>query len=247
MRALATVRKQLRKVGLDVARHRYSPEYTFAGLASQSLDTIIDVGANEGQFARRATAIWRSADIYCFEPLADPYQRLESWAREHPARIHVFKSGLGEHVGELNMHEHEKHSPSSSFLATTDQCVDVYPQTADEHLVRVAITTLDAVFPSSLRRPHGKVLLKLDVQGYEDRVLRGGASFLPRCHAVLVEVNLSNLYEGQADFLTLSNLLYDAGFQYAGNCTQHSDRDGTIIYIDALFMKTQQPVSSERP
>ena len=82
-----------------------------------------------------------------------------------------------------------------------------------------------------------EILIKLDVQGYEDRVIKGGEETFKKAKACIVEVNLYKLYEGQTNFKEIVELLYNSGFRYAGNLDQAFDNDGRVIYIDAVFIK----------
>ena len=85
-----------------------------------------------------------------------------------------------------------------------------------------------------------RVLLKLDVQGYEDRVLRGGIRILQRVDYVLTEVSFCPLYDGQASFGEVYDLLLKSGFSYAGNLDQlASPLDGRILQADALFVRNR--------
>ena len=85
-----------------------------------------------------------------------------------------------------------------------------------------------------------KTLLKIDVQGYEDRVLRGARKVLRKVDYVLVEVSVAPLYEGQAQFDPIYSFLLDSGFSYAGNLEQMlSPLDGSILQLDALFARTE--------
>jgi hypothetical protein len=143
---------------------------------------------------------------------------------------------LGDQEGEAEMHLHEQHTPSSSLLAATDTCHQLYPQTEAERMIRIRASTLDGALEDALDRMPGEVLLKLDVQGFEDRVLRGGRRVLSQCRAVLLEVCLDSLYEGQADFNGLAQLLHEAGFCYVGNLNQTYGEDGRVVYLDAVFM-----------
>lgn len=104
-------------------------------------------------------------------------------------------------------------------------------------MTRIPISTLDGALGDALDSMQPEILLKLDVQGFEDRVLRGGTRALSKCRAVLLEVCLEPLYEEQADFLVLAQLLYDAGFRYAGNLDQAYGDDGRVVFIDAVFIK----------
>ena len=224
-------------VGADIVRFENSPRETLLGLRQVSFRSVIDCGANEGQFARWISGFFPEAKLYCFEPLQGPYEKLEKWAVTQAGRVHCFRVALGNEPGEAVMHEHTKHSPSSSLLATTQVCHDVYPQTRSQHQTRVKITTLDKALSSHIGQMPREILLKLDVQGFEDRVLRGGVGLLSQCRAVILEVCIDPLYEGQADFLGLAQLLHSAGLHYVGNLEQSYGEDGRVVFLDAVFVK----------
>ena len=83
-----------------------------------------------------------------------------------------------------------------------------------------------------------KVLLKIDVQGYEVEVLQGGRRLLKHVDYVLVEVSYAHLYKHQATFEDVYSLLRQSGFSYTGNWGQLSSPvDGAILQGDALFAR----------
>jgi len=82
-----------------------------------------------------------------------------------------------------------------------------------------------------------EMLIKLDVQGYEDRVIMGGKRTFATAKACILEICLDKLYGDQADFKEITELLYELGFKYAGNLNQIPADDGHVIYIDAVFVK----------
>jgi len=131
---------------------------------------------------------------------------------------------------------HAEHSPSSSLLRSTAACETLYPFTRNQVAVSVPMTTLDRVFghPPPL---WPDTLIKLDVQGYEDRVISGGPETFRNARACLVEVSLDVLYEKQAAFKDIVLLLDNLGYRYAGNMEQICAKDGHVIYLDALFVK----------
>jgi FkbM family methyltransferase len=234
--------KQLTKkvfnlMGVDIIRLPKSPRYSLLGLRHLPIRSIIDVGANTGQFAREIITVFPQAHIYCFEPLTEPYEELRKWAEKQDGRVTVFNVALGDKVGNVEMLKHLDHSPSSSFLKTTDLSHLLYPHTQRQSPVLTQMTTLDEwikTLPNSLTP---EILIKLDVQGYEDRVIRGGRETFKITKACILEVNLDNLYEGQAEFKEIIELLYALGFKYAGNLDQIYADDGHVIFIDAVFVK----------
>jgi FkbM family methyltransferase len=232
-----TIRGAMNRMGFDVIRINKSPRRTLLGMAGFDFGTVIDVGANRGQFAREISAFFPNAHIYSFEPLEGPYRELSDWATRQNGRVRCFQTALGESTGEVEMHQHDDHSPSSSLLAATDTCHELYPQTRSKHITKIQITTMDNALGEKLSEMPRSILLKLDVQGFEDRVLRGGLQILSQCQVVLLEVGVQSLYQAQANFRVITNLLYDAGFEYAGNLDQAYSQDGRVVFLDAVFAR----------
>ncbi len=156
------------------------------GLRAIDFRTIIDVGANKGQFAKRFLAIFPKAQVLSFEPVPSAFRELSEWTASEP-RATVFNLAVGDREGRVQMVEHVENTVSSSLLETTAQSIDIWPAQAKQRTVDVAITTLDkAIGPA----PRAEVLVKLDVQGYEDRVIRGARETLRKAAAAIVEVNV---------------------------------------------------------
>jgi FkbM family methyltransferase len=231
------IKKLVNMFGLDICRLNQSARYTMAGLRSRNITTVIDVGANEGQFARSISQIFPKCELYCFEPLENPFKKLLEWAKTQNERVHCFKLAIGDREGEVEMHCHDQHTPSSSLLPSTAHGHQVYPQTRSEIITKVLLTTLDLALEKNLNQMSRGILLKLDVQGFEDRVLRGAEKVLAKCEACILEACIDPLYEGQADFNELTRLLTQAGYKYAGNLDQVHGKDGRVIFLDAVFLK----------
>ncbi|MGQ0696846.1 MAG: FkbM family methyltransferase [Panacagrimonas sp.] len=226
-----------RTVGFDIVRLKNSPEVTLAGLRDRPIKTVIDCGANEGQFARKISKYHPNAALYCFEPLETPFRALSAWANTQNGRVKCSQVALGDQEGEAVMHFHEEHSPSSSLLATTGHKESMFPQVRKQSEVRVRQTTLDAAMTPVLNEMAPQIVLKLDVQGYEDRVLRGASQLLPKVNACLLEVCVDPLYSAQAAFKDLVMLLDHHGLSYAGNLDQSYGEDGRVMWLDALFVR----------
>jgi FkbM family methyltransferase len=218
---------------MGFARHRCDD---FLGLKRLPIRSVIDVGANQGQFARKISSVFPEAQIYCFEPLPEPFDKLRHWSDRRQGAVTVFNVALGDREGAAEMFIHAEHSPSSSLLRSTAACETLYPFTRNQATVSVSMTTLDRIFghPPPLRPD---TLIKLDVQGFEDRVISGGPQTFRNARACLVEVSLDVLYEKQAAFKGIVLLLDNLGYRYAGNTEQICAEDGHVIYLDALFVK----------
>jgi FkbM family methyltransferase len=204
-------------------------------IRSMGIETVIDVGAHEGEFSSSIGCLLPHASIYAFEPLPDAFRSLNRRMARRP-RFRAFPVALGDEAGTVTMWR-SSFSESSSLLRMSDLHKHAFPWTSSCVPVDVEVRPLDA-FASQLElRP--KTLLKVDVQGYEDRVLRGASTILGEVDYVLVEVSFRVLYEGQASFESVREQLVDHGFRYAGSLDQlASPLDGLILQADALFIKS---------
>lgn len=233
-RVTATVRRCFNVLGCDIRRRKNVPTLTWLGLPSRSIKTIVDVGANSGQFARRAFKVFPEATFHCYEPLPAPYAELENWMKTH-SNMEAHPVALGEAPGSARFFRHVDHSPSSSLLPTTVEAKTLFPPTTRQQTVDVVVSTLDKEFPSALA---SQVLLKLDVQGYEDRVLRGGRKFLKQVDVVITEYySVASFYEQQAEFTDICQELAASGLVYAGNLDQVYAGNGEVLFLDAVFIR----------
>ena len=216
------------QIGLDIVR---ISKQSLLGLTDLPIRTIIDVGANTGQFARMILKFFPNAHLYCFEPLPIPFSELNNWAANQGARIKVFNIAIGDNQGMVEMICHSEHSPSSSFLRITKKCEKLYPFTKRQIPIQVELTTMDNVVADLSVPLPSDVLIKLDVQGYEDRVIKGGYETFSMARACILEVCLDHLYEDQATFKDISSLLYDLGYHYIGNLSQQFTDDGHVYIL----------------
>lgn len=217
-------------LGLDIKRL----DNKFLWLKRHNVQTIFDVGANTGQFARMIHKVLPEASIYSFEPLKDCYEGLLRNMRGIPD-FRAFNLALGDEDGESEIHRNE-FSPSSSILAMGDLHKQAFPYTQREKREPIQIRRLDGI-AQELPCPTN-ILVKLDVQGYEDKVIQGSMELISKTRILIVEVSFRSLYQRQPLFDSIYTLLKLAGFSYAGNLDQVTDpRDGSILQADAIFIK----------
>jgi FkbM family methyltransferase len=193
-------------------------------------NTVIDIGANKGQFASFAAATWPGARIFCFEPLPAPRAKLGAVLG---ARATVFDCALGGENGSAPMHVASRED-SSSMLPLGDRQKEVFSMEAKE-IVQVPIKRLDDVMAT--QAVTGPLLVKIDVQGFERDVLAGGADVLAKADAVYIELSFVELYSGQALAGDIVDMLGKSGLAMAGLFNQMYDRNGDALQADFLFLK----------
>jgi FkbM family methyltransferase len=195
------------------------------------LRTIVDVGANRGQFTLYALARFPSARILAFEPLPAARQNMLRLF-EGENRVEIVPFALGENEGEVVMHLSARED-SSSLLPMGERQVSTFPGTDEIGTTRVDVRTLDSVLADrEIPRP---ALLKVDVQGFELPLLRGAEQSLGSFDQILIEASFVELYEGQALFPEVSQCIEKHGFRLtAGNISSY-DSSGRWLQGDFVY------------
>ena len=198
--------------------------------------TVIDVGANVGQFAIAAAKLFPEAHIHSFEPQPECVARLTRNTRAL-SNITVYPLALGESEGEA-MFQLNTHSHSGSFLPLAAAHRTAFPGAQELQRIPVRVSRLDDVLTDvDLPSP---VLLKLDVQGYEPWVLEGCTNILERVDYVVLEASLKPMYEGECLFEEIISIMRGYGFSFLRPIGWLSDPEsGEILQLDALFAKSR--------
>jgi FkbM family methyltransferase len=203
-------------------------------LRQYEIATVIDVGANVGQFAVLMRELLPEARVWSFEPLPDVFASLESRFAED-SLVTALPYALSDHEGEALI-QRSAFSPSSSLLPMAELHQREWPLSADCSEVEVQLRTLDGLLRQEVITPKGNVMVKLDVQGHEDAVIRGGQQLLASARVVIVEVSFEPLYHGQPLFADIYTLLSRLGFIYRGSLDQHfSPTLNRFLFADAVF------------
>ena len=203
-------------------------------LTGKKIETVLDIGAHTGLFSVTINRVFPHARIHAFEPLPECYTKLVGRMKK-VKEFTAHNIGLGEKSGELPFHRNES-TPSSSFLPMACLHKDMFPHTRNAQTVSVKMETLDAVaIRLKLSKP---LMIKIDVQGYEDRVLTGGEATVKEAQVLLIETSMVALYEGQPLFKDILQKLFGWGFSYAGALDQMADPGtGKVLQQDSLFVK----------
>ncbi len=204
-------------------------------LIDKKFQTIIDVGANKGQFAQKMRKFFPDATIISFEPIPQVYEELKKNFENDPLFI-AHNCALGERAGTAEFFANEN-SESSSLLKMKDH-TSHFSKAKETKAIQVNICRLDDVL--NVADLKGPVMVKLDVQGYEDMVIKGGIETLKRADMVMSEVSFFSLYEGQKLFDDMYHLLASLQFSYKGNYEQlYSPANNIVLQADAIFFKNK--------
>jgi len=141
-----------------------------------SVKTFIDVGANKGQFAFAALNIFPHSTIYCFEPSQINFSKLQKNLSEY-SNIILFNYGLGDTTGKFEFYDYQFDQISSLLKIHTGNENPHYKNSTCSKSI-VSIEQLDDIVEQiEIISP---AVLKLDVQGFENKVLLGSKNTLKK-------------------------------------------------------------------
>lgn len=191
-----------------------------------SPDAVIDVGAYEGEWSRMAHRIFPDASILAVEPLHEKAARLESLSRS----IHEieYEQALLSAEAQESVPFHVNQTVSSVLPEAEE---------ADAEQETRSTTTLDRLTDgTTFSQPD---LLKLDVQGYELEVLRGGERILGTHppELILMEVSLIEINDGAPLSADVTEFMDRTGYRLYDICSfMRRPYDDALWQIDALFV-----------
>ncbi len=209
-----------------------------AALSGLTPASVLDVGANKGQFTLLARSLFPAAPVTAFEPLPAPAARFRRLFAGDPA-VALVEAAVGPSDRRTAMHVSARED-SSSLLPIGARQVEVFPSTAEAGRTEVRVAPLEALLPDP---PPAPCLLKLDVQGFELEALRGCESRLAAVGWVYVECSYVELYEGQALAGEVEAWLAARGFELVGRHNLFRGPAGEPIQADLLFTRAAAPAS----
>jgi len=210
---------------------------------SGDFKTVIDIGANDGSYVAYLNKTFRPDRILAFEPLPSCQAKLRSLQSELP-NLHVFDLALDEREGAQTFFENS-YGPASSLLHVSDLSKRAFPETEGERALTVQLARLDDVLDAAdLARD---VFIKIDVQGVEDRVIRGGRAVFSAATLVLVEMSFAPMYDGQPLFEEVHDLLVGCGLRLGGFKNQIDDVEtGRPLFAHCFYWRPNERGSDWR-
>lgn len=214
------------------------PDELVRSLLARRIDVVLDVGANAGQFARGIRAMGYRGRIVSFEPLSAAFRKLSA-NRNTIGNWRAVQMALGDEDCTRSIHV-AGNSQSSSFLDMLPRHVTAAPKSAYVGSEEVAVRRLDGVVDEHCGA-HERCFLKIDVQGFEEAVLRGAARTLERCDGLYLELSFVPLYDGAPTFTQVIERLAARGYALTGLRYPFNDpASGELLQVDGTFFRTNR-------
>jgi FkbM family methyltransferase len=232
------LKKIFRVAGLEVKRYNFlSAEEPLLKkiISDYHIQTVIDVGANEGQYALQLLNSGYRGNLFSFEPISAPFNVLKARSKGK-AKWEAVHAAIGKEDGTLTINVTEN-IVSSSLYPVGENSISVEPTTRTVRQEDVKVTTIDTFFSGELRLK-GEVLLKLDVQGFELEALKGALKNLKNIKIIQIELSFVPLYEGAPLFVEVVSFLEKEGFEIFTILPGFRDRsNGKLLQADGIFIR----------
>lgn len=195
--------------------------------------TLIDIGAHNGDFSDSVTRYCGIKKAILVEPLAHKIELLRE--RFPGPEYHIINNAVSDVRGTSSFEVNRAAETSSLLKIKRD-----LPELKDVDVRLMNMTecqtiTLDDLF--GMFDISSADLLKMDVQGAEHLVIRGGQNALRKTKRVWTEVSFKPLYESSSNFMDVYHALYELGFTLMEISRGFQGPDGELLQADALFVR----------
>jgi FkbM family methyltransferase len=188
----------------------------FEWLKNYHIKTIIDVGAYHGEVSKSLHLLFPDADIFAFEPVEENldiiYKKLDKKAK-------VIPMALSDKIEKKQFNVYSKKYLSSFLNMDAEYSRKLLPTGKPiKTNITVETTTLDSFFKKKQLKKH--IILKIDTQGSEGVVLKGGKNLLKSVSIIHLEAPFDSFYAKQDYFANIYDFLIKQGFKYVGEARE---------------------------
>lgn len=201
------------------------------------IDAVIDVGANEGGFAKALRSIGFHGLIYSFEPVNEAFAKLAAAASSDP-QWSAFNMALGcpNGKGVINVSQFTQYS---SMLDANEYGAS-WENMAVSRTQEVEVRTLDDCFESGLMTLDKRYLLKMDTQGFDTKVFEGASNSLEHIWCMLSELSLIPIYNHMPHYLESLAIYERSGFLVSGMFPITRKANLALNEVDCLMINSQK-------
>jgi len=189
-------------------------------------NAILDIGAHTGQFHSWSKRVWPDVGVFMIEANPLHESHLDKLAMMNGDNYLI--AALGDEEREVTFYTRsdKPHTEGNSYYKEANYW-DI-PQLVQES--KIKLKKLDNIFEDEATFE----LIKIDTQGSELDILKGGKELVKRALAVVLEVSLIEYNEGAPSAEETINYMNKIGFEERMSIGEHYDGE-TIVQKDILF------------
>ena len=201
----------------------YAFNMVLTKLISDNHPLIFDIGAEDGASCERYSRLFTKPILHAFEPRPDQFGIMKGKFNDNKS-IYLNNVAVGSKKEIKKFNQIKGGGRSSFFKSTVDNL-------SDQTQIDVQVITIDEyVNKNNIKRIN---LLKIDVQGFEDEVLKGAQETLKlnKIDIIETELILGNMYEKTLSFNEIENLIYPYGYKIFALTNPHSNEQYSMNII----------------
>lgn len=211
------------KKAISIARELFHDEFV-----------IVDVGGADGTTPKIFSLAFPSKSIYIFEPIKANRDIIESMKGAFP-KFKLIPKAVGSAAGSAEINVAERITSSSLFELNPDQKSELFKDALiPVRKETIEVTTLDA----ELNGVSSIGILKIDVQGFELEVLKGGTETLKRTGVIILEMNNHDGYVNAPKYYAIDEFLRDSGFTLYDMFPSSKD-SGRLKEWDSIYVNNK--------
>lgn len=237
--------KRLLRTTFGIEVKKYLPSRSGAAqithlLRTHGINIVFDVGANTGQYRHFLRDAGYRGRIVSFEPLAAAHAQLVAASRKDALWEIAPRMALSDAAGEADINV-ASNSVSSSLLGMSKAHLELTPFAAYRGVERVQLERFDVAAGAYLGKA-SRIYLKIDTQGYEDRVLAGANDLMEQIQGLQLELSLVQLYRDQPLFDEMYRRLRNLNFDLHAIFPEFYDQvSGRLLQFDGVFFRSGAP------
>jgi FkbM family methyltransferase len=237
----------MRREGIDFDKGFYRPVWRTPGWSEDWVNLarflrldekvlLIDIGANVGDFTAEFLSLYKDSRSVCFEPVPATFDRLAK-RFSADARVAMHPCALSDVDGRATIYIHEDNTLCT--LGEYTEEANAFYQTATPRSEDIACARLDSF---EFEQDGGKLLVKIDVQGFEGEVIRGGMDTIKLADAVLLECSFADEYAGKEPSFSSSCAklkecgLYPIVFQDFGRALSNYAYERDVLFVKRALL-----------
>ena len=248
MKLKKTIKKMFDLFGYEIKKKNTEiNELTFDEILKKKITksnpTIIDVGANNGQSIIKFQNIFNNSIIHSFEPIEKEFNQLK---KKFDLNENIFLNNyaLGDKKEKKNLYISKKTENSSfnkinlrtDWIKKRSKEYSVNEEEYANNLQEVNINTLDNYCNENNIKNID--ILKIDTQGYEDKVLSGSNELLKekKIGVIITEIMFDNVYDKYFSFSDIEKFLIPNDFRMVGiNLVNNNLFSGLLFVADVMY------------
>ena len=201
------------------------------------IDLVFDIGANKGQYATGIIDAGYANKIVSFEPLSSVYKIIKKESENYTNWTVAPQCAIGSKNEQIEINISEN-SVSSTLLNMLDEHYQGAPDSKIIGKEKVQVYPLDEIAEQYCNNTKN-IFLKIDVQGFEQEVLKGAQNIINKAKGIEMEISIVPLYENQNWLLPqVLDFMSQNGFELNSIVPAFTNNEtGVVLQCNGIFFR----------